>query len=292
MALALTDNLRGIILMSSASIVFSLKDGFAKFLGDTYPVTEILWIQYSSMLIIFLPIVVMKYGWRNLRPASPSAQFWRGVFSITAVGLFYLALTDIPLADATALIFITPIIVTILSPFILKERVGIRRWIAVLIGFGGVLLIVQPGFQEVGLGTFAGLGAGFVFALFSLSSRAVAQQGSPLLAVIYTALVGFIGMGVFLPSQFILPTQFDAGLFLGLVAFAAAGQALLMYAFAAAPAVVVTPFFYMTILVATTVGYFVFGDFPNLLSWAGIAILIAVGVYIALREAKAKETVE
>jgi len=292
MALALTDNLRGIILMSSASIVFSLKDGFAKYLGDIYPVLEILWIQYTAMLIIFLPIVIMKYGWRNLMPVSPMAQLWRGIFSITAVGLFYLALTDIPLADATALIFITPIIVTILSPFILKERVGIRRWIAVVIGFGGVLLIVQPGFQEIGLGTFAGLGAGFVFALFSLSSRAVAQQDSPLLAVIYTALIGAVGIVVFAPSQFLVPTAPDAGLFLGMVVFAAAGQAMLMYAFAAAPAVVVTPFFYVTILAATTVGYFVFGDFPNLLSWAGIAILITVGIYIAVREAKAKEVAE
>ena len=84
----------------------------------------------------------------------------RGIYAVSAVGLFYLALTDIPLADATALIFITPIIVTILSPFMLKEHVGVRRWVAVIIGFGGVLLIVQPGFQEVRMGTLAGLAAG------------------------------------------------------------------------------------------------------------------------------------
>ena len=148
LAFELSSPFRGILLMSGASILFSMKDGFAKYLGLTYPVLEIIWIQYSAMLIIFLPIVVIKYGWANLMPKSPKAQLMRGIYAVSAVGLFYLALTDIPLADATALIFITPIIVTILSPFMLKEHVGLRRWVAVILGFGGVLLIVQPGFQE------------------------------------------------------------------------------------------------------------------------------------------------
>ena len=82
----------------------------------------------------------------NLMPKSPKAQLMRGIYAVSAVGLFYLALTDIPLADATALIFITPIVVTILSPFMLKEHVGVRRWVAVILGFGGVPLICTTGF--------------------------------------------------------------------------------------------------------------------------------------------------
>ena len=152
--------------MTGASVLFSMKDGFAKCLGASYPVLEILWIQYSAMLIIFMPIVFIKYGWANLMPKSPRAQLMRGIYAVSAVGLFYLALTDIPLADATALIFITPIVVTILSPFMLKEHVGnpplgcgyFRLWRS--------SLIVQPGFQEVRMGTLAGLSAGFLFGLF------------------------------------------------------------------------------------------------------------------------------
>ncbi|MDG2032446.1 MAG: DMT family transporter [Rhodospirillales bacterium] len=278
--------------MSGASILFSMKDGFAKYLGLTYPVLEIIWIQYSAMLIIFLPIVVIKYGWANLMPKSPKAQLMRGIYAVSAVGLFYLAVTDIPLADATALIFITPIIVTILSPFMLKEHVGFRRWIAVFVGFGGVLLIVQPGLQELRMGTLAGLSAGFLFALFSISSRKLAQQDAPLLTVVYTALVGAVGLTVATPAFFVIPAPSDIWPFVGMVVLAALGQVMMMHAFVAAPAVVVTPFFYVTILAASGIGYYVFGDFPNSLSWVGVVVLIGVGIYIAVRESRIKETVQ
>ena len=215
----------------------------------------------------------------------------RGIYAVSAVGLFYLALTDIPLADATALIFITPIIVTILSPLMLKEHVGVRRWVAVLAGFGGVLLIVQPGFQEVSMGTLAGLSAGFLFGLFSISSRVLAQQDDPLLTVVYTALVGAVGLAPATPAFFAMPAASDIWPFLGMVGLAGLGQVMMMYAFVAAPAVVVTPFIYVTILAASAIGYFYFGDFPDALSWVGVVILIAVGIYIAVRESRAKETV-
>ena len=215
----------------------------------------------------------------------------RGIYAVSAVGLFYLALTDIPLADATALIFITPIIVTILSPFMLKEHVGVRRWVAVIIGFGGVLLIVQPGFQEVRMGTLAGLTAGLLFGLFSISSRVLARQDDPLLTVFYTALVGAVGLVPAIPAFFVMPAVADIWPFLGMLGLAGLGQVMMMYAFVAAPAVVVTPFIYVTILAASAIGYFFFGDFPDALSWVGVVILIAVGIYIAVRESRAKETV-
>ena len=243
------------------------------------------------MLMVFMPIVVIKYGWANLMPKSPRAQLMRGIYAVSAVGLFYLALTDIPLADATALIFVTPIIVTILSPFMLKEHVGLRRWVAVIIGFGGVLLIVQPGFQEVRMGTLAGLFAGFLFGLFSISSRVLARQDDPLLTVVYTALVGAVGLAPAIPAFFVMPAVIDIWPFLGMLVLAGLGQVMMMYAFVAAPAVVVTPFIYVTILAASAIGYFFFGDFPDALSWVGVVILIAVGIYIAVRESRAKETV-
>ena len=215
----------------------------------------------------------------------------RGIYAVSAVGLFYLALTDIPLADATALIFVTPIVVTILSPLMLNEHVGLRRWVAVILGFGGVLLIVQPGFQEVRMGTLAGLAAGFLFGLFSISSRVLARQDDPLLTVVYTALVGAVGLAPAIPALFVMPAVFDIWPFMGMLGLAGLGQVMMMYAFVAAPAVVVTPFIYVTILAASAIGYFFFGDFPDALSWVGVVILIAVGIYIAVRESRAKERV-
>ena len=211
------------------------------------------------------------------------------ILGVSAVWLFCLAITDIPLADATTLIFIAPVIVSILSPLLLGESVGIRRWAAVIIGFFGILLIIQPGFQEVQFGTFAGLGSGFIFALFQISTRTLVQQETPLVTVLYTAIVGALTMNILIPEYWVTPQASDGVMLLVMAVFAACGQALLIYAFVAAPAVVVAPFFYFTIIVAKMTGYLAFGDFPNLMAWGGIAVLVYSGIYIAFREAKVKE---
>ena len=141
------------------------------------------------------------------------------------------------------------------------------------------------------MGTLAGLSAGFLFALFSISSRVLAQQDDPLLTVVYTALVGAVGLAPATPAFFVMPAAVDIWSFLGMLGFAGLGQVMMMYAFVAAPAVVVSPFIYVTILAASAIGYFFFGDFPDALSWFGVVILIAVGIYIAVRESRTKETV-
>ena len=289
MTLAVTSNLRGILFMLGAATIFALKDGFAKHLSTIYPVAELLWAQYSLLLLLVLPFITWRYGWRALRPKSFLSQILRGLLGVGTVGLFYLAIQDIPLADATALSFITPIIVTLLSPWLLKEKVGLRRWVAVIIGFIVILLIVQPGFQEIRVGTLYGLAAGFGFAFFQMATRKLAQRETPMVTVLYTALVGGVILNSFLPSYWITPQGPDIAMLLVMSAFAATGQAMMIYSFVSAPAVVVSPFFYVTIIVATATGYIAFGDFPNLVAWAGIAIVIACGIFIALREAKVTE---
>jgi drug/metabolite transporter (DMT)-like permease len=211
------------------------------------------------------------------------------MMSMLAVGLFYIAITEIPLADATALIFISPVVVTALSPFLLHENVGIRRWLAVIVGFIGIIFIVQPGFQEFRLGTLASLGAGVIWAFFQIMTRSLAQQEIPLVTVLYTALIGAATMNILLPFYWVTPVLSDGVMLLLMAGFASVGQALLIYAFVAAPAVVVAPFVYVTIIVATATGYIAFGDLPGLMTWVGITVIIASGIYIALREAKVKE---
>ena len=289
MKLTLTSNLRGILLMVSAATLFAMKDGFAKYLGGIYPVMQLLWVQYSLLLLIVLPTIVVRHGWRSLWPSHIIPQIARGMMSMLAVGLFYIAITEIPLADATALIFISPVVVTALSPFLLHESVGIRRWLAVIVGFIGILFIVQPGFQEIRLGTLASLGAGVIWAFFQIITRSLAQQEIPLVTVLYTALIGAATMNILLPFYWVTPVLSDGVMLLLMAGFASVGQALLIYAFVAAPAVVVAPFVYVTIIVATATGYIAFGDLPGLMTWVGITVIIASGIYIALREAKVKE---
>ena len=275
--------------MVSAATLFAMKDGFAKYLGGIYPVMQLLWVQYSLLLLIVLPTFVVRHGWRSLWPSHIIPQIARGMMSMLAVGLFYIAITEIPLADATALIFISPVVVTALSPFLLHENVGIRRWLAVIVGFIGIIFIVQPGFQEFRLGTLASLGAGVIWAFFQIMTRSLAQQEIPLVTVLYTALIGAATMNILLPFYWVTPVLSDGVMLLLMAGFASVGQALLIYAFVAAPAVVVAPFVYVTIIVATATGYIAFGDLPGLMTWVGITVIIASGIYIALREAKVKE---
>ena len=275
--------------MVSAATLFAMKDGFAKYLGGIYPVMQLLWVQYSLLLLIVLPTIVVRHGWWSLWPSHIIPQIARGMMSMLAVGLFYIAITEIPLADATALIFISPVVVTALSPFLLHENVGIRRWLAVIVGFIGILFIVQPGFQEFRLGTLASLGAGVIWAFFQIITRSLAQQEIPLVTVLYTALIGAATMNILLPFYWVTPVLSDGVMLLLMAGFASVGQALLIYAFVAAPAVVVAPFVYVTIIVATATGYIAFGDLPGLMTWVGITVIIASGIYIALREAKVKE---
>ena len=275
--------------MVSAATLFAMKDGFAKYLGGIYPVMQLLWVQYSLLLLIVLPTIVVRHGWRSLWPSHIIPQIARGMMSMLAVGLFYIAITEIPLADATALIFISPVVVTALSPFLLHESVGIRRWLAVIVGFIGILFIVQPGFQEIRLGTLASVGAGVIWAFFQIITRSLAQQEIPLVTVLYTALIGAATMNILLPFYWVTPVLSDGVLLLLMAGFASVGQALLIYAFVAAPAVVVAPFVYVTIIVVTATGYIAFGDLPGLMTWVGITVIIASGIYIALREAKVKE---
>ena len=164
--------------MVSAATLFAMKDGFAKYLGGIYPVMQLLWVQYSLLLLIVLPTIVVRHGWRSLWPSHIIPQIARGMMSMLAVGLFYIAITEIPLADATALIFISPVVVTALSPFLLHENVGIRRWLAVIVGFIGIIFIVQPGFQEFRLGTLASLGAGVIWAFFQIMTRLLSATGN------------------------------------------------------------------------------------------------------------------
>ena len=264
--------------MVSAATLFAMKDGFAKYLGGIYPVMQLLWVQYSLLLLIVLPTIVVRHGWRSLWPSHIIPQIARGMMSMLAVGLFYIAITEIPLADATALIFISPAVVTALSPFLLHENVGIRRWLAVIVGFIGIIFIVQPGFQEFRLGTLASLGAGVIWAFFQIITRSLAQQEIPLVTVLYTALIGAATMNILLPFYWVTPVLSDGVMLLLMAGFASVGQALLIYAFVAAPAVVVAPFVYVTIIVATATGYIAFGDLPGLMTWVGITIIIRTGI--------------
>jgi drug/metabolite transporter (DMT)-like permease len=276
----------GIGLMVVAMSIVPLMDGVAKHLSADYTTLQVVWARYFFHLLILLPLVLWRYGRRALLPARPAVQLLRGGLLLASTILFFTAIASMPLADALALVFISPLIVTALSPLILGEHVGVRRWSAVLVGFLGALVIIRPGLGVFDPAALLAAGAGAVYATYLIATRKLAGSAPPLVTLAYTALLGAVVMTAVQPAVWIWPTPGDWAWMAGMGALAASGHFMIIKAFDHAPASVLAPFTYSEMAMATAVGFFAFGDFPDPLTWVGVAIIVASGLYISFRERK------
>ena len=274
----------GVILMIAAMMVVPLMDGIAKHLSATYSVVQITWARYFFHLVILLPVVLWRHGAAALLLRRPQLQIVRGGFLLGSTILFFAAISVMPIADAIALVFIAPFIVTALSPLVLGEQVGIRRWSAVGVGFLGVLVIVRPGMAAFHWGMLLALGAGAIYAFYSLATRRLSGSAPPLVTLTYTALLGAVVMSLAAPFYWSPPDTTALAWMALMGAVAALGHFLIIKAFEYAEASLLAPLGYVEIVGATAVGYFAFGDFPDRFTWLGVAIVIASGVYVSIRE--------
>ena len=276
--------LAGIGLMLLSILMFSCGDALGKFMVATYSLGELLWLRACAALIVLLPMI-----WRNradfARLERPRLQLLRVTLSTVEVAAFFLATVYLPLADVVTYYLACPIFVTALSAIVLRERVGWRRWSAVLIGFCGVLIALRPSSQTVSWPAMIALGGSFSFALLMLITRSL--RATPDVVLASSQFAGTFALGaVMSPFGWITP---DLG---SLVLFAAAGcisvSALLCVnrSLKLAPASVVVPYQYSMIVWAVMFGYIVFDDKPTMATIAGAAIIIGAGLYIFLRERK------
>lgn len=279
--------LTGIFLMLAAMAVVPLMDGVAKHLSGSFPVLQVVWARYFFHLLILLPVVLWRHGANALLLRRPWLQIVRGGFLLGSTILFFAAIAVMPIADALALVFVAPLVVTALSPLILGERVGPRRWIAVSVGFAGVLVIVRPGLGAFQPGMLLALGAGVIYAFYSLATRKLSGSAPPLVTLAYTALLGALVMTAAVPAVWTPPDTTDLLWMVLMGALAAGGHFLVIKSFEYAEASLLAPLGYSEIVMATVVGYVFFGDFPDGWTWLGVAIVIASGVYVSVRERKA-----
>ena len=276
--------LAGILLMLAAMTVVPLMDGVAKHLSAAYPVVQVVWARYFFHLAILLPVVLWRHGVDALVLRRPALQIVRGGFLLGSTIFFFAAIALMPIADALALVFVAPLMVTALSPLVLKEQVGIRRWAAVSVGFVGVMVIVRPGFSTFHWGMVLALSAGATYALYSLATRKLSGSAPPLVTLAYTALLGALCMSAVVPFFWIPPDPTGLAWMILLGLIAAGAHFLIIKAFEHAEASLLAPLGYGEIFMATVVGYFAFGDFPDPWTWLGITIVIGSGVYVSLRE--------
>lgn len=289
---------RGIALLVGATVFFSVSDSIAKLLGQSLPAIEITWIRYLVFVVMAALLVMPRNGkgtrtvtlLRRLKVRSPLMQLARGIGLVLASVLFIEALKFLPLADAASVGFVSPLLITALSVPILGEVVGIRRWLAILVGLGGVLVIVQPGtgaFQPAALLVVCSSTA---WALASVLTRKMANTDDAAATLLYSAATGLVVLTVLLPFDYIQPDGWQVLLCLALGIIASTGQYLMVLAYRYAGASLMAPFSYVQLLWATALGWLVFDALPDRWTLLGAAIIVASGLYTVQRErARARE---
>jgi S-adenosylmethionine uptake transporter len=277
-------NLKGLALMALGFFLFAAVDTMAKFLTDLFHPVQIVWTRQLGLLFGVLVLLL----WRGpviLRTARPKLQALRGAIAVISATCFILGVSFVPLADAVAVTFVAPLIVTVLGAVILRETVGWHRWAAISIGFIGTLIVIRPGLGIVHPAVLLVLFAASLFALRQVLSRMIAPYDNTYTTVAYTALVGSALISLPLPFVWIWPSDpVSIVLMIAIAAIAGVAELMVIRALEIAEAVVLAPVHYSMILWSVMYGYLVFAQLPDGWTLIGTAVIVATGLYTMHRE--------
>jgi drug/metabolite transporter (DMT)-like permease len=275
-------------------IVYTLVEVFAfavmsvavKMTAGEYHVMQIMFFRTFFAGLVIVPMLLQAGGAQALKTTRPWLHIRRSVIGTTVMILNFLSLGLIPLADATAIGFTTPLFVTALSVPFLGEKVGLHRWGAVVVGFIGVLIVVQPGVAPVSLGTLAALGAASLGAIVFLTLRQMSRTEASITIVAWFTIVSTLVSTATLPFVWKTPSLGDAALLIGTGILGGIGQITMTNAYRYAPAAVVGALSYTSILWASLFGLLFFDQAPGLPVILGASLVIAAGIYILYRETR------
>lgn len=275
----------GVALMLGAMAVLPGIDVIAKILGaEGLPVLQIVWARLALGAVLTLPFALRIAGPRGLWPARPVYHLIRAAFLVSATFCFFLSLRWLPIADALAIFFVQPLIVTLLSALILHEHVGPRRLIAVAVGFIGTLIIIRPGLTEVNPGSWLALGAGGFLACYFVMTRAISGQAHAMVTTFQTSLLGGLILSAVIWTVWVPPTPAQWALFVALAFIATFGHLMIVRAYDHAEASLLAPLAYTEMVTSVILGWIFFRDFPDFWTFVGVGILIACALYISMRE--------
>ncbi|MBI1778117.1 MAG: DMT family transporter [Proteobacteria bacterium] len=277
----------GMALMVAGIIVFSVMDGLSKYLTNGYSPIEIAWIRYVFLLACLIPALIAEGPSRGLATPNPGLQILRGLGMLGSTLLFILALANLPIADATVIGLLSPFIVAAASLPMLGERVGVSRWLAILAGFAGVMVAVQPGSDAFRWAALFPLLASAAWALAFLITRQAREADSSQVMLGYTGLVGAAVTTLALPFVWVWPTPADWLVMLAASGCYALAQWLLVLALRFASAALVAPLSYTQIVWAGLIGALFFGTTPDLATVIGSLIIVASGIFIWHHERRA-----
>lgn len=283
----------GIALMLAFCVLAPLLDTASKLATATIPVGQITAARFLVQGALMVPVaLLMGYSWR-LRPREAQLLLARAVFLIASTYGFVAGVQVMPIADALAIVFVEPFILLILGHLIFGDQIGPRRIIASIIGFIGALFVIQPSLTAFGLVALFPLLSAFCFAAYMLVTRAMASTVPPVMQQLHTSIAGsLICLPIIALADVthwptldpVMPEGWAWLWLFGVGFWAAVSHMCMTLALKFAPASTLAPIHYLEILPAILLGYLVFGDFPNMLTWIGIAIIVGSGLYIIHRE--------
>jgi drug/metabolite transporter (DMT)-like permease len=276
-----------LLLLLPAVTILSGVDGMAKYLTEVgYTVLQIVWARYLFQTLFTFPLAWARHGKALLHPPDAWAQVGRSLLHATSTFLIFMAFARMPLADAIAIFFAYPFLVTAMAPWLLGETTGWRRWTACIVGFCGTLFIIKPDFGAFDAGAAMALAGSVAFAFYIVLTRRVALSAEPAMAIFIQGLVAAVLLSFIVAWSWRTPDLATWGLLMAIGAVSAAGHYMIIRAYSHVSASLLAPFGYFEIVAATIIGLTVFNDFPDSWSWLGIAIIVASGIYISLRERK------
>lgn len=284
------NTLKGIGLMLLAMAILPGIDVIAKHMGQAgTPIMILVWARLTFGAVLTLPFAARAARLEELLPDRPFLHGLRAGLLMASTFFFFYSVKFLPIADALAIFFVQPLVLTALSPLVLREKVGPRRWAAVAVGFLGTLIIIRPGLAEVNPGVAFALGAGTSLALYFLLTRRIAGRAKAIVTTFHTNLLGAAISSVLVAFLWQPPSAQDWLLLLLLALIANLGHYLIVRAYDHAEASLLAPLSYTEMITSTALGWAFFGDFPDGWTFLGVAILIASAIYISAREAQARQ---
>jgi drug/metabolite transporter (DMT)-like permease len=273
--------LLGVLFICLSGLTSPLMNGFAKLLGESYSSLQISWARAFGHIVFMLAAFVPRFGLRMLRTRRLSKHLTRSACLFISNLAYFFAIGFIPIAKAASINMIGPLIVAALAWPMLRERTSPGRAIAVLTGFLGVLVIIRPGSEVFHWAALIIVFSALMNGLYQIFTREIADTEAAETSAIYSSIVGAFGMFLVLPFVWQTPTSpGHVALFCSLGVLGAISHYFVALSLRFAPANIVTPFQYVQMLGSVLVGYLLFGDLPDALTWLGAAIVIASGLYI------------
>ncbi|QLF70562.1 DMT family transporter [Peteryoungia desertarenae] len=292
----------GMALMAGCMLVLPVMDAIAKYMANVEGMSpgQVTFYRFFFQLACTLPLLLLLQGSRAVKARRPWLNLLRGVLHGAASLMFFTAVKYMPLADVFAIYFVEPFILTALSALFLGERVGWRRWLAIAIGFGGAMIVIQPSYEIFGFKALLPVACAFLFALYMFLNRAIGDADSPMTMQTFAGIGGTLFMGLALgignsvgSEDFTLSLPASASAWLLLILLGSISgyiHLLVVKAFRMAPLSVLAPFQYFEIIAAVFLGYVLFNDFPTPSKWVGILIIVGSGLFILWREQQRSKT--